>query len=79
MNECRSDPHGVEDHPPLDYKAYREDSRVLKEGLDNDLIRIRRDHDGGRITELEACWLRCTALEKHIAGLAALRLRYLGD
>jgi hypothetical protein len=50
-----------------------------REGLDNDLIRIRLDQDSGRITELEACWLRCTALEQHIAGLAALRAALLGD
>ena len=51
-------------------------SRAADE-LDERLAAIRRDHDAGEISTIEAADERVQVLEEHLARLRALRREYL--
>jgi hypothetical protein len=58
--------------------TYAQEAAAQDKFLDERLAEIRRLHNAGDITTLEAADLRITALEHHLAAVRALRAEHFG-
>jgi hypothetical protein len=78
MNEHPSPGNPAPPIPPDSRRdQYAELASEADAKLDDQLARIRRDQDSGKITPAEAATERVLVMEQHLARLALLRAEYL--